>query len=180
MRRIYHAEAIINCVGMLICPELFSIASKAIRKLKDGEALNKWHDNVMLWPSFFSGLEVISNRKTLFHRDSQSAPPMYDFLLSAGRHTETWMDLPDIKTKLLYEPGTITAISGKVLRHGVIKWKDGEERLCIAHFIRDSVHDRLQLPRPGWVTDRPYLEMMDSGFLTRQQWVEDEDIDEDL
>ena len=28
-------------------PELFSIASKAICKLRKGEALHKWHDNVM-------------------------------------------------------------------------------------------------------------------------------------
>jgi hypothetical protein len=27
--------------------------------------------------------------------------------------------------------------------------------------------------------DTPYLEMMDHGFLTRQEWVEDEDSDED-
>jgi hypothetical protein len=46
---------------MLICPGLFFAGAKAIRKLKQGEKLKEQYDNVQLWPSFFSGLEVISN-----------------------------------------------------------------------------------------------------------------------
>ena len=179
IRHIRHAEAILNCIGMLICPELFTAGAKAISKLKNGENLDEWYDNVKLWPSFFSGLEVISNRTTLVHRDSKSAPAMYDFLVSAGNHKETWFTLPDIKTKLLYESGTVTAICGKVLRHGVKTWQKDTNRLCIAHFMRDRVHERLSIPRPDWVTDVQYLEMMDRNFLKRQDWVTDEAVDED-
>jgi hypothetical protein len=179
INRIRHAEAILNCIGMLICPELFSAGAKAIRKLKNGEKLNVSYDNVKLWPSFFSGLEVISNRKTLIHRDRQSAPAMYDFLVSAGNHKGTWFTIPDIKTKLLYNPGTVTAICGKVLRHAVKKWQKDTDRLCIAHFMRDRVHERLSIPRPDWVTDVPFLEMMDRNFLKRQEWVAENVVDED-
>jgi len=179
INRIRHAEAILNCIGMLICPELFSAGAKAIRKLKNGEKLNVWYNNVKLWPSIFSGLEVISNRKTLIHRDRQSAPAMYDFLVSAGNHKETWFTLPDIKTKLLYDPGTVTAICGKVLRHAVKKWQKDTDRLCIAHFMRDRVHERLSIPRPDWVTDVQFLEMMDRDFLKRQEWVAENVVDED-
>ena len=156
---------------MLICPDLFSIGSKAITDLKTGDALEAWHENVKLWPSFFSGLEVISNRKTPYHRDAKSAANMYDFLVSAGKHTKTLFKLPDIATSLSYDPGTVTAICGKVLRHGVPEWNEGEDRLCIAHFMRDGVHNWLGLPRPDWVKAKPYLDMMEIEFLKRQGWV---------
>lgn len=147
--------------------------------LKNGERLKEQYENVKLWPSFFSGLEVIANRKTPFHRDVHSAPAMYDFLVSAGNHNGTWFSLPDIKTKLLYNPGTVTAICGKVLRHAVLKWQAGKDRLCIAHFMRDQVHERLSIPRPDWVTDVRYLEMMDRDFLKRQEWIDEKAVDED-
>ena len=95
---------------------------------------------------------------------------MYDFLVSAGRHTGTLFKLSDVDASLSYKPGTVIAICGKVLRHGVPEWTEGQDRLCIAHFMRDAVHNRLGLPRPNWVTDIPYLGMMDNTFLERQGW----------
>ena len=170
-------EGILNCIGMLICPEMFAAGAKAIKKLKEGELVGKDFHNVQRWPSFFSGLEVISNRITPYHRDSQATPAMYDFLVSAGSHNRTWLSLPDIKTRLSYNPGTVTALCGKVLRHGVRDWQPGKERLCIAHFMRDRVHDRLSIPRSNWVTDTSYLEMMDPKFLQRQGWIAEQEED---
>jgi hypothetical protein len=176
VNRIYNAEGILNCIGMLVCPDLFSIGAKAIEKLKYGENPDIQHENVQLWPSFFSAIEVITNRITVMHRDQQAAPQMYDFLVSGGTHTNTWFELPDIGTRLLYNPGTVTAICGKVLRHGITTWQEDTDRLCTAHFMRDSVHNRLNLPRPGWVSEKRYLDMMDVEFLRRQN----KSIDNDL
>ena len=162
-------ENLLNCIGILICKDQFDIGSIAVRKLKNGQAVTNWHENVKLWPSFFSGIEVISNRTTPCHRDIGSAPPDYDFLVSAGNHTEAWFHLPDLMAKLLYKPGTVTAISGKVLRHAVYSWEGGE-RICIAHFTRDLIHNRLGLPRPNWVQIHKYLDMMEEGFVHRQNW----------
>lgn len=152
---------------MLICPELYSLGNKAITKLKTEPYLEKPHENVQLWPSFFSGIEVIANRMTPIHRDAHAAPPVYDFLVSAGTHTEAWLDLPDVNARVEYKPCTVIAVCGKALRHGVAGWVGGE-RICIAHFIRDNVHNRLQLPRPDWVSIAPYLAFMDGGFKNRQ------------
>jgi hypothetical protein len=55
------AEEILNCIGILACSDLFSTGMASIDKLKWGEELNTWHDNVKMWPSFFSGKEVIAN-----------------------------------------------------------------------------------------------------------------------
>jgi hypothetical protein len=156
---------------MLICEEQERNGAKAIQIIKEGKCLNEWYDNVKLWPSFFSGIEVISNRRTPFHKDIQSAYPTYDLLVSAGRHEESWFELPEVGAKLQYKPGTITALCGKALRHGVREWTEGTQRLCFAHFIRDKVHDRLEVDQANYVTKDRYLELVDIGFATRQGWV---------
>lgn len=168
LKCIQDVEIILNGIGILICKEQYDIGSQAINMLKQGQAVTTPYENVNLWPSFFSGIEVISNRTTPCHLDRKSCFPVYDFLVSAGNHSEAWVHLPDIDTKLLYKPGTVIAICGKVLRHAVYNWDTGD-RLCIAHFIRDLIHDRLGLPRPQWVTNKKYLEMMDTGFVARQK-----------
>src|ERR1700733_9931110 len=163
------AEAVLDCVTALVCPELHSISACAIKKLKAGEELFKWHENVIDWPCVFSGIEVISNRITPFHRDPKAAPTMYDFLVSAGTHEEAWLDLPDVNARLSYNPGAVVAICGRVLRHGVESWLGGE-RVCIAHFIRDAVHELLKLSYPDWVMSSQYVGLMDEAFVNRQNW----------
>ena len=151
----------------MACSDLFSTGMASIDKLMRGEELNTWHDNVKMWPSFFSRMEVIANRHTPSHRDGQGGPACYDFLVSAGRHSNAWLDLPDIDARLSYDPCTVVALCGKILRHGVDPNWTGE-RLCIAHFIRDNVHNRLKLERPPWVSHNSYLSFMDNGFCSRQ------------
>jgi hypothetical protein len=142
----------------------------SIDLLKQGDGLNTWHDNVKLWPSFFSGIEVVSDRHTPSHHDGQGGPGFYDFLVSAGRHTNGWLDMPDLNARLSYDPCTVTVVAccGKILHHGVDPNWIGE-RLCIAHFIRDNVHNRQELQRPPWVSyNALYLGFMDNGFCSRQ------------
>ena len=77
------------------------------------------------------------------------SPTYYYFLLSTETHKQSQMDLPELGTTLSYGPRTLVAISGKVLLHGV-KWWEGGERVCIAHFTKYAVHARLGLERPQW------------------------------
>lgn len=164
---------------MLICPDLYNKGMQAINKLKQGEHLTKWFDNVKLWPSFFSGIEVISNRITPPHRDKSAPSSAYDFLISAGRHETAFLTVHDVGADFAYAPGTLVALSGRVLRHSILDWDKKKspkgERLCFAHFIRDSVHDRLGVKRPDWVTNGPYLQLLNPQFCSRQGWVIDND-----
>jgi hypothetical protein len=166
-----HVEILCNTILALISPDLYSIGMDAIKKIHGGEALASWHDNVKLWLSAFSGIQVISNRVTPPHRDSKAAPAVFDLLVSAGTHKKAHLTLHDIKTELMYKPGTVVAICGKVLLHEVKSWEGGE-RICIAHFIRDAVHSRLGLPRPDWVTRKRYVDMMHSDFRVRHKLVD--------
>jgi hypothetical protein len=169
LRCIQRAEILLNCIGSLICPEVFSAGTEAISKLQTGQGLDRMFDNVRLWPSFFSGIEVIANRHTVQHRDLKSSHPVYDFIVSAGTHKNGWLELPDLNASLSYDPGTVVALCGKVLCHGVHPDWEGE-RVCIAHFIRDTVHDRLGVKRPDWVTVEKFWGAMDQDFLSRRNW----------
>ena len=161
------AEMLMNAIVALITPDLYDIGLAAIEKLKNDRPLHKWHNNGMLWKSVFSGVEVISNCKTPAHQDPHAAPQAYKLLVSAGTHTEAHLSLPDIQTRLQYLPGTVVGICGRVLRHEVADWTGGK-RICIAHFMRDWVHNRLNLRRPGWVNCDQYVKLMNNGFAERQ------------
>jgi hypothetical protein len=101
------------------------LGSDANEKLKSTKDRDTWHKNILFWKSFFSGIQVITNRSTPKHRDKLSAPTDYDFLVSAGRHTEAWLELEDVNVKLFYTPGTVVAVCGRVLTHAVPDWEGG-------------------------------------------------------
>jgi hypothetical protein len=171
IQAIQDAETIINCISILISPQHHSIGMQAITILQQGKQLENKNDNIMMWNSMYSGIEVIVNRVTPTHRDPQAAPTMYDLLVSAGTHQDAWLNLPDVNTRLSYKPCTVVALTGRVLRHGVPSWEGGE-RICYAHFIRDNVHDRLQLQRPDWVSNARYLDLMHKEFVDRHGWAQ--------
>lgn len=100
-----------------------------------------------LWSIPFSGLTVISNRSTPLHRDCNGRKEWMDLLVALGKYQEGIMTLPGLGVKLLYNPGTVVGISGRVLQHGVEC--DGE-RACLAYYMRDKVHERLGVRAPSW------------------------------
>ena len=66
------------------------------------------------------------NRVTLFHRDLGGAPDHFDLLFSSGTHDICSLKVPNLGAKLLYQPGTAVAMTGRVLWHGVMMWEGGE------------------------------------------------------
>ena len=97
-------------------------------------------------------------------RDLHNCQPRYSNaqrLGSGGTHADCHLNLPDIGTRLWYLPGTAVAVSGRVLRHEVPDWLEGE-RICCAHFIKDAVHDRLGEARPVWPCLTDYFTLIDT------------------
>jgi hypothetical protein len=121
------------------------------------------HKNVFQWPSAFGGLGVISNRVTPDHWDAGGCYPWYDILVAAGDCEEAFLEMPDLRTKFKYAPGTLVAVCGKPLRHGVPRWS-GWERLCYAHYLRGNVMAHLQQERAHWVKYQNYLMFMSPQF----------------
>jgi hypothetical protein len=156
-------EEAVNLIFSLISPDLYEAGKTAVDSLKEQ---HKHHKNVLRWPSVFGGLGLISNRITPDHRDVGGCFPWYDILVAAGDYTEAFLDMPDLRTRFAYTPGTVVAVCGKLLRHGVCEWRGGE-RLCYAHYQRGNVMDRLRQERPCWVKYQSYMKMMSHNFSRR-------------
>lgn len=167
LRCISTVELLQDSILTLTAPNLYSSAQGAIYDLKQAAASHPQHANVDLWPSSLSGLQVIVNRSTPPHRDRGSAPSDYDLLVSVGTHTEARIGLVDVRTTFSYCPGTVVLVCGRVILHEVSSWEGGE-RICVAHYVRDNVHNRLEVERPAWVLMRDFIQSMSKGYRSRQ------------
>jgi hypothetical protein len=150
-----------NAITSIISPTLYSAGLSAIGQIQRGSVLAVHHPCVDRWTSVWTGISIIVNRATPMHRDWGAAPPFYDLLVSGGTHADCHLNLPDLGTRLWYLPGTAVAVSGRVLRHEVPDWLEGE-RICCAHFIKDAVHDRLGEARPVWPCLTDYFTLIDT------------------
>lgn len=148
-----------DAVAALVSPQQYDYGKAAIKCLKEGDHLHQHLPVVDHWNSAWSGFSLIVNRKTPLHRDPGGAPSDYDFLVSGGTHTQCFLEVRELGLKLQYLPGTGIAIAGRVLRHGVDSWEGGE-RICLASFVKDAVHDRLKQPRPAWVLHQNYFDQI--------------------
>jgi len=151
-------DTICNEITALVGPQQYDAGLAAVQLVKAGMHLHGTHPNVDRWTSVWSGFSVIVNRMTFLHRDVGAAPMDYDLLVSGGTHQQCTLDVHELGSRLSYLPGTVVAIVGKVLRHGVKTW-DGGERVCQAHFMKDMVHDRLEQSRPEWVYYDDYINL---------------------
>jgi hypothetical protein len=165
-------NVLLNAILAIAHRELYRARFEATHKLKHREGLNiaiESHEHVKSWNSVFSGLAVITNRITPEHRDSGGCATWYDLLLSAGQHRTAYLNLDDIGAKLSYSPGTVDLICGKVLCHSMPEWRGGE-RICIAAFMRDMIHHRLDVYNPRWCERCSYIRMMNTDFAIHQGW----------
>jgi hypothetical protein len=97
------------------------------------------------WWSPFSGVSVISNRRTPAHRDNNSRANWYDLLMTIGDYPKHEICLPGLDGHFSYDNGTVVALCGEVLQHEVAEIRFGS-RVCFAWFMRDTIRERLQLP----------------------------------
>jgi hypothetical protein len=155
MKAITDVERLCNCVAALVTPELYDLGLVAIGKVKDGVEMAANYKNVAFWPSLYTAMQVIVNRVTPPHRDDGGCPTHYDLLVSAGSHSDTTLDIKELGLSLQYSPGTLVSLCGRTFFHEVSQWTG--ERICIAHFMKDNVHERLRLVRPKWPERSDYL-----------------------
>jgi hypothetical protein len=164
MQRIANAEGLCNALTALVAPDLFNAGQQAIQQVKLGQEMEHTHRNVALWPSVFTGMQIIANQTTPPHRDRGGAPTHYDLLLSVGTHVKAELHLPEFGARLSYAPGTIIELCGKVFLHGVEDWEGGE-RVCVAHMMKDDVHERLGVMRPPWPQIADYQALVEGDEL---------------
>jgi hypothetical protein len=156
MKSIIEVERLCNVTLLLTAPDLYQAGSDALKEVKAGVNMDRDYPNINLWPSMFTGMQVIVNRMTPPHRDMGGSPPLFDLLVSAGTHTDCCFELQEIGLKLFYPPGTIVVLAGRVFLHEVRSWEGGE-RICVAHMMKDNVHDRQGVARPQWPKQSTYF-----------------------
>ena len=151
-------SAMVGGILAVVHPELYKIGRDAILALskQPHPVSTAEHIEPVLkeWTSPFSAISVMANRACPFHRDVHGRNPWYDILLTVGEYENGRLDIPGIGIRLLYDSGTIVPIAGKVVRHGVPTCAG--ERLSIAYYMRDNVHERLGLPAGTWMNRRQY------------------------
>jgi hypothetical protein len=103
---------------------------------------------LQMWTCIFHGVQVISNREAPLHRDGNSNPEWYDLLATVGPYEGAVLELPGVGLRLVYSPGTVVGLGGKVLQHGISGFEG--ERVCVAYYMRANVHERLGLQSSGW------------------------------
>lgn len=136
-------EQLLNAVLQVVHPELWSASCSAISSLLEDPPIP-----VPCWPTVYSGMDVIANRQTPAHIDKGGAVTFYDHLVNFGQDHDARFCLDDLDAQFVYRPGTSVLLIGRVFKHAVPPWSGGE-RLVIAHYSKDLVHDRLQVARPS-------------------------------
>jgi hypothetical protein len=158
LRRISESSALMGSLLWIIHPELYHAGMEGLKALAENPDMVKEGDDVFQilhwWSTPFSGYSIISNRTTPVHRDNSARPQWYDLLASFGTYGYGEMKLPGIGVTLKYPAGTLVALCGKLLQHEVLEVVGN--RVCLAHYMRDNVHERLNIPAPGWMTLSTY------------------------
>jgi hypothetical protein len=77
-------EIFMNIILFLIHPDLHRVGSTILEKLR---GLDETRDIASLWTSYFTGIAVISNRKTPSHNDTNGRPEWYNLLSVKGTNT---------------------------------------------------------------------------------------------
>lgn len=143
-----------NLTLSLIHPELFQCGLEILRSLRQTDATETVAQR---WQSVYTGIAIICNRLSPAHRDSKSNPEWFDTLLSySDTSASPRLQLTDIGLDLDYSSGTVVSFCGTVLKHEVELWGMGD-RICLAHFMRESVRKRLNVNPAGWVYRDNYL-----------------------
>jgi hypothetical protein len=136
-----------SAVLSIVHPGLYRSSRSAMLSLAEDKLLKPYIDN---WPSVFNGVQIIGNRITPRHRDANSLQEWYDVLISIGPYKNAEMRLYNLGVKLPYPPGSIIAIGGKTIEHGVEEFTG--ERVCMAFFMRQNVQQRAKAKNEGWST----------------------------
>ncbi|KIK18671.1 hypothetical protein PISMIDRAFT_109012, partial [Pisolithus microcarpus 441] len=153
LQDISYAEEFWNSISGLVLPDLARVGKDAIA------AKENWVVTQPLsgtqWPSIYVGIDVIVNQETPPHQDKVSAPSLLDLLVSLGTH-DAQFHISDLGSIFGYQPGTMIYLAGKLLCHSVPKWENGE-RITLAHYMKDAVHNKFGVARPAFTQQKDLL-----------------------
>ena len=152
---------LLDAVLKVIHPQLYEAHSKAAASLLNEPKSEDWP--FLTWPFIYSDVDIIANRSIKRHRIRDGADTFYDHLLSLGEGHNAQLHITNLQAEFEYQPGTSVLFPGKILAHSVPSWTVGE-RVVIALYGKDDVHNWLQLEKPILLTQ--------SGWWIKNQKVD--------
>jgi hypothetical protein len=142
LQQIEPVERLLDAVLHIIHPEMWAANTTAVEKL-----IKALPNPPSVWPTSYTGMEVIVNRITEAHTDSGGARVFYDHLLSLGSEHDAIFKLDDLHASFQYQAGTYIFLTGRSLTHSVPAWTCGE-RIVLTHYAKDAVLHRVKIGRP--------------------------------
>lgn len=150
---ISESNAIVSAILAVIHPRLHEAGWQTIKRLRDTPEIEP-QDVLSRWASAFSGVSVISNRRTPAHRDDGSRYNWYDILATLGSYRNCKLKLPGLEFEMDYGPGTVVGVAGKVLQHEVSGFEG--DRVCYAYWMKNNVHEWAKVPASEWMYTTDY------------------------
>ncbi len=150
---ISESNAILSAILAVIHPQLYDAGWETTKHLRDTPEIGPL-DVLSWWVSVFSGVSIISNRTTPPHRDGSSRFNWYDMLVTLGSYQNCNLELPGLGISLEYSPGMVVGISGSMLEHAVPSVEG--DRVCYAYFMRNNVHEWVNVPASDWMYAKYY------------------------
>jgi hypothetical protein len=131
-------KTLMNLTLFLIHSGLFKMGLDMLRKmcgLPDTEKIARY------WQLVYIGIAIICNCLTPSHRNSKGRPEWYDVLVSYSG--------PGMRPMLSIQWDCCQGLWNHLQASGIFMGMGN--RVCYAHFMRESVRKRLGVPLAGWV-----------------------------
>ncbi|KIK10805.1 hypothetical protein PISMIDRAFT_123904 [Pisolithus microcarpus 441] len=109
------------------------------------------------WNSIYNSVSIMVNRATPYHTDVNGREPWLDMqshmLVTVGDYPPLDFIIPTLNLQFRYNPGTVIAMLGSALEHGV--GHTNGNRACLAYYMWHNVHQLVgvQLCPPPNLTD---------------------------
>ncbi|KIK12075.1 hypothetical protein PISMIDRAFT_121512, partial [Pisolithus microcarpus 441] len=158
-------HALLSGMLAVIHPRMYAAGREALIRL-DMEAKRREDADMSSilpsWNSVYNSVSIMVNRVTPYHTDVNGREPWLDMLVTVGDYLPLDFVIPTLNLRFRYNPGTIIAMSGSALEHGV-GYTEGN-RACLAYYMRHNVHQSVgvQLCQPPNVTDLEPLVIVNS------------------
>ncbi|KDQ52630.1 hypothetical protein JAAARDRAFT_138508, partial [Jaapia argillacea MUCL 33604] len=149
---LHRSTTLVNTIYAVTQPGHYEGAKMAMAHVRKHIKLNhpEYISASESWSSVFTGLTLVSNCVIVPHLDKKGLTSGYDLLVSAGTHRKAVLKVQNLGPKIAYGPSTMVELCGRFLIHEVEDWEGGE-RLCFAHYLRDSVFEVAGIADPGFL-----------------------------
>ncbi|KAI5982372.1 hypothetical protein EDD15DRAFT_2180955 [Pisolithus albus] len=95
------------------------------------------------WNSVYNSVSIMVNCATPYHTDVNGREPWLDMLVTVGDYPPLDFVVPTLNLRFRYNPGTVIAMSGSALEHGV--GHTNGNHACLAYYMWHNVQQSVSI-----------------------------------